>query len=336
MARSVRFTLQRRSMVTLMSSDEPKLPYFDEYSVRHDQNWCPVGRSISEARSGLTRTEEALLDREFPPNCERLKDERRAAWKIRSFIDGEVFNRDSNGRQGAVDIELKYTRGQIGVVEVTSTSDPHYMDQSARALQFEKRLSAAYSGNNGWAIDLMHGWKIPERMNSFVRNVARRLEELDNTTAPVEGYLSGDWPMVTEHMRGSIRPELDPGVTFVGWNSNIPERPGSRYLDRLSHYLQTASHIRNNKLPKLVTEGSELGADERHLYLLVDSQGRGGGLLPISPAMLMQGEFTAPEGLTDLWLDGGTGGIFRWNATAGWIFHPDAPIPGRGPMPPRS
>ncbi|MGV8883562.1 MAG: hypothetical protein ACOH19_15560 [Rhodoglobus sp.] len=74
-------------------------------------------------------------------------------------------------------------------------------------------------------------------------------------------------------------------------------------------------------MEKLRDEAAELGIERTHLYLLVTSVGTLGNLLPDTPASLMEGVFVAPEGLTDVWLDGGTGFIGRWRIERGWTYH---------------
>lgn len=49
--------------------------------------------------------------------------------------------------------------------------------------------------------------------------------------------------------------------------------------------------------------------------------GNQGGLLPASPSYFTWGNFSCPEPVTDLWLDGGTGEVYHWDRSEGWEFH---------------
>ena len=292
--------------------------------VRLDRNWCPEGISLIEAAK-MHGSEGANVDAtcltEGAP-----QDERRAALNLVLLTGASAELYDTQGRQGAVDLLLRLPNGRVEVAEVTSTIDKKQKSQSGYADQVEKTVQAHYRGESAWFLHLTHGWKFPNRTNERLKpaqEIADTLARLDATTPPSNTPArdgAGSFPEVSENIRGWISPDHKPGVRFSSYNVNTDDPGDEPYLGRLSNYLNSSDLIAR-KMKKLIKGAATLKASSTHLYLLVSAIGNEGALLPSTPASFTQGEFVAPAGLTDLWLDGGNGAIYHWSQTEGWVFH---------------
>lgn len=300
-----------------------ELPDYAEQDVRLDRNWCEVGFSIQAGSNRVPKEVWEDLSFEFAEKRNGDSGELKAAIILTSLLGVQVRDRDKGGRQKAVDLTITYSDQRVGVVEVTSTTDVEYAQQVHRVRKLEQELGAAYKGHKLWALDLTRGWSVPKDFASFAGQLAERLHELEQSSEGCDDASVWNWVNVEENIRASIRPGKSTGIEFIGWDGRIPDRPGSRYLDRLNQFLRTSPLINDRKLPKLSEEAQLLGAVEQHLYIHVASLGQNASLLPATPAQISQGTLDAPEQLTDLWLDGNNGGIFHWNKKAGWKFHPD-------------
>lgn len=242
--------------------------------------------------------------------------EARAALFLHVFTGDMPRLEDKDGRQGAVDLTLHNRDCLTGIVEVTSTLDQAYQRNSSNLEPMIDDLNAVYRGSTRWAINFGHGWSLPagKRRMAFARELALALEALRDGDEVHDLEVS---PMVRAY---HISESGEPAVKLAGWNANIPYGSDTPYLNRLSSYLSTSDLVAR-KLKKLSAEGDRLSTEVRHLYLLMASTGNEGGLLPVSPSYLTWGDFSPPEILTNLWLDGGTGEIYHWDAAEGWRFH---------------
>jgi hypothetical protein len=242
--------------------------------------------------------------------------EMRAAVNLLTYTGIRPLRRDRDGRQGAVDIELRGPDGSVEVAEVTSTRD----EKIERDLQQSERLAAEtqdrYTGQASWSMHFTAGWRAPsnqKKLISLAVFIAKELEALDVDGRDFMTIKSVPWLNV--HRVAGV------GVVEVnGWNANIPDSARMPYAERLSLYLHSSPLI-SRKRQKLAREANQLGAQRQHLYLFVTGAGTDGALLPASPAHMTWGDFACPPEITDLWVDGGGDKIFQWNLESGWSFH---------------
>jgi hypothetical protein len=277
------------------------------------KNWCAEGASFDEAvvqlhpDTWIERVSAFGGTEDF---------EARAALYLHVFTGDLPRLEDTDGRQGAVDLTLHNRDRLTGIVEVTSTLDQAYQRNSSNLELMIDDLNVMYRGSRRWAINFGHGWSLPAGKHrvAFARELALALEALPDGDQLHDLEVS---PMVRAYR---ISESGEPAVNLAGWSANIPDGWDTPYLNRLSSYLSTSDLVAR-KLKKLSVEGDRLSAELRHLYLLMASTGNEGGLLPISPSYLTWGDFSPPEILTNLWLDGGTGEIYQWDAAEGWRYH---------------
>ncbi|MGF9660172.1 hypothetical protein AAIH18_22330, partial [Pantoea agglomerans] len=199
-------------------------------------------------------------------------------------------------------------------VEVTRSIDAKYQRSQAHTRKFEKAVEREYRGNVSWQFDLERGWESAD-LNEVARDVATELNRLLDAGTMPETIVDVH-PVVRAGVIGPMDP---PRIIVMSANAgaNNAEAP---YLNELSDYL-AHDPIIGKKLSKLERERQEHGAVRTHLYIHMAPTGQRGGLLPTSPSYFTWGEFTAPEVLTDLWLDGNTGRLFHWTVESGWVFH---------------
>jgi hypothetical protein len=278
------------------------------------QSWCVEGSSLAEASRVIGAEEYEQTRAEFDGAS---SVEARAALYLHLFTTHRPLWRDRDGLQGAVDIVLIAANGSKEAVEVTSTLEDQFMSAHVLSELLAVDIAERYSGSSSWLMHLAHGWEPPRTTRTRHALAMRIAEELEafHADGRTDGTLeSADWIRVRRGDGDASRVEV------VSWSANIPDSGDVPYLDRLTTYLGTSSLIAR-KREKLVREAIALGTQKRHLYLLMSATGAGGGLLPASPSYMTWGQFSPPEDLTDIWLDGGTGQIYHWNDDAGWRFH---------------
>jgi hypothetical protein len=175
-------------------------------------------------------------------------------------------------------------------------------------------------------VSLETGWDAPfTRKDKTVRArwdavVARARDEAGrgDLTAETRAELHDIFPSLQVGA-----PRMDParaGFTLVSWSARVEPSQDVPYLERLSDYLRESERGQHH-IEKLKREAKEVSADHLHLYLLVASTGKWGNLLATSPSYLTEGIFEPPASLTDIWLDGGTGYLYRWRQETGWTYH---------------
>lgn len=295
------------------------------------EGWCERGPSLDEAAAVVSPPASAWWNSaEF---LDGPDDDRRAAINLWLLTGLTPERRDVKGERdgdGRVDLLLRPLSAPVEVVEVLTTLDRDHQDAVPRAAALVAELNGAAPPALLFPVHLERGWEPPLTRGRKGKATARR------------------WAGVVERLQcearsGAISAEaaaeaaaVFPGIEFRD-PIDDPERGGFRlsslnaavrdpedvpYLERLSAYL-AAEERPVHHVAKLAREATNLGAQRRHLYLLVASAGEWGGLLPTSPSWFTDGTFTAPDDLTDLWLDGGTGYIMRWRRESGWTYHED-------------
>lgn len=299
-------TLERRGSGVNYSDDEMKRDL--------SKDWCPEGISLNEARAAMTLNDHQRFALAFGTD---IDDESRAAANLYAFTRLLPALEDANGLQGAVDLTLHGSANGVEIVEVTSTIDGSYQRNRAQSVALAEKMSELYTGATSWVLSFEHGWSLPRNADlpALASTLASALMDLDTAGTGDEPLkiATGIHAYLTE--RG-----LAPSVSASSWNANIPPSTPAPYLNLLSEYL-IGSDLIATKLSKLQRESERLQASRRHLYLLMASTGKDGGLLPVSPSYFTWGEFTCPPPVTDLWLDGGNGMIFHWNDHDDWVFH---------------
>jgi hypothetical protein len=279
------------------------------------QNWCQRGESWSEA---VVRADSELWGRIETEFGGAGQTEKRAAYCAYVFTGLAPTYEDrqekgAKGRSGAVDIALRDSNGKVlEIMEVTSSLDPKF-ESAARAIStLETEANKDYDGQIAWGLDLRRGWE-GWRLKGVASELASSLSSLSPD--------SGRGPYRVHEVVDAWHTQLpgEPGINVFSSNagSNDRARP---YLDELSEYLHENETIRR-KVAKLKIERGKQEASRTHLYIMMTALGRWGSLLPVSPSYFTWGEFSAPVGIDELWLDGGTGCIFRWTSSQGWAYH---------------
>jgi hypothetical protein len=213
-------------------------------------------------------------------------------------------------------------------VEILSTIDWSYQAAVPRAASLVDELNREQAPElcfpvhleRGWAPPMTNGRRARDAGNRWrtaverVRNEARFGTISAEATAAIQEVLPGI------EFGAPIDAPGKSGFQLMSWNAAALDSTAVPYLERLSSYLATGERPVPH-LVKLEREAREFDSQRCHLYLLVASTGRWGNLLPTSPRWFTDGTFTAQEGLTDLWMDGGTGYIMRWRRESGWTYH---------------
>jgi hypothetical protein len=285
------------------------------------ENWCERGASIEEVARALSPDAAAWWEgtNEWDP------DDRRAAiyaW----FLTGRIPERRDTPGAGdrRVDLTLLHADGSQELVEVLSTIDQNYQRDIHRAQDLVRELNPDGRSAMSVAVSMAHGWTAPfTRSDAQTKRNWRAAVELAHRDMLV-GYLRQE----TVNAIRAVFPDLafrevgkgGPGFFLTSWGARVDDSMGRPYLGRLSEYLGTDGQAVRH-VQKLRDEAADLGIERTHLYLLVASTGTLGNLLPNTPASLTEGDFVAPDGLTDLWLDGGSGFIARWRIERGWTYH---------------
>ncbi len=283
------------------------------------ENWCPVGMSIPDAFRALGAERVRELEAGLDAWPESEVDERHAALCLAAHLGRWPVLRDQvRVGDGLADLELHRDGEPVEVAEVMSTLDQVFMGN----FDFLKRrliaaVSAAYRGPGAWDLDFERGVELPRGRNlqSAAMTWASRISALDAEERmhanPIGDGVSA-YRLASDHPRG---------VFFGGASAEVPSSGDAPYLDRLTQYL-ASDGIVHRHVEKLIRDGDSIGAARRHLFLRPASTGRNGGLLGMSPSYFTWGTFSAPDGLTDVWLDAGDFNVFHWTGELGWVFHP--------------
>lgn len=278
------------------------------------RDWCAEGERLRTAQARVPIAAWEALRAEF---ADVRGFEGRAAEYLLPLtgLTPELF--DKGTRERAIDIVLHGPAG-CEVVEVTSTIDERYQRLSRHAEKLAAEVSKYYRGGRCWNLSLRHGWLDRIEGNKRERDqlhrlIADELRTLDERDSAGDELKAADWINV------ATVPGGEPGVHAVGRSAGVLNA-AEPYLTRLTGYL-AASPLIASKMRKLRVHAHTLGATRSHLYLMTASTGESGNLMVWSPAALTQGTFAAPAGLTDLWLEGGTGDIYHWTTETGWLFH---------------
>lgn len=293
------------------------------------EGWCERGPSLAEAAAALPVPESAWWEsaefRDAP------SDDLRAALNVWFLTGATPERRDVKGAgDGLADLLLRPVGAPPEPVEVLTTIDWSHQ----AALPHAAALVAELNGDEPpallFAVHLERGWEPPrtkgrkgratgERWRAVVERVQR--EARAGAISVEAAAAAADVFPGIEFREPTDDPERG-GFWLSSLNAGMLDSGDVPYLERLSAYLATEERPVHH-LDKLAREAAALGVRRRHLYLLVAASGRWGNLLPTSPSWFTDGTFTAPEDLTDLWLDGGTGYIMRWRRESGWTYHED-------------
>lgn len=293
------------------------------------EGWCDRGPSIPEAAAALSAPDEAWWESDDFRRAP--SDDIRAAMNLWFLTGATPSRRDVKGAgDGLVDLVLHPADAPPEPVEILATIDWNYQAAVPRAVALVAELNGSESLERYVPVRLERGWEPPHTRGRKARDTGDRWREAvervrqearagvvsDEAAAAIQAVFPGIEFGVPSAESGKS------GFELVSWNAAM-DSGNAPYLQRLSAYLATEERPAHH-LEKLHRESIALGARRRHLYLLVAAAGRWGNLLPTSPSWFTDGEFTAPEGLTDLWLDGGTGYIMRWRREGGWSYHETA------------
>lgn len=295
------------------------------------EGWCERGPSLAEAAAVVPPPASEWWDSaEF---LDGPDDDRRAAinlWLLTGLTPERRDVKGARGGDGFVDLLLRPVGAPVEVVEVLTTLDPNHSDAVPRAAALVAELNGDEPPALLFPVHLERGWEPPLTRGRKGKTAGRRwreaVERLQREARA--GAISADAAAEAAAVFPGLEfrdPIDDPersGFWLSSWNAAALDSGDVPYLERLSAYLATEERPVHH-LDKLAREAAALGAQRRHLYLLVASAGRWGNLLPTSPSWFTDGTFTAPDGLTDLWLDGGTGYIMRWRRESGWTYHED-------------
>lgn len=286
--------------------------------------WCERGPSFSEAAHALA---DVTPWWEAPEFADQSSDEYRAAMTVFVHTGRTPSLRDAPGSgDGRADLLLAGGAGDAPqLVEVLSTLDARMLDAQKRAADLLRDLNGDDPPDKFIPVSLEPGWEPPLTKKdrtlraAWLEACARAREEAHTgeLSESLRAALSAAFPSL--QLGQPRHDELRRGFHLMSLHARVEDRDG-RYLDRLSEYLATNKRAVHH-VEKLEREQAETGADRLHLYLLVAATGEHGNLLPTSPSWLTEGEFTAPEPLTDIWLDGGTGQVFWWRRETGWTYH---------------
>lgn len=286
--------------------------------------WCERGPSLSEATHALR---DVTPWWEAPEFADQSSDEYRAAMTVFVQTGRTPSLRDGPGSgDGRADLLLAGGVGEAAqLVEVLSTLDARMLDAQKRATDLLRDLNGDDPPAQFVPVSLEPGWEPPftkkdKALRTAWLKVCARAREEART-----GELSESVCAELEAVFPSLQlgqPRLDHlrhGFHLISLHARVENRDAP-YLDHLSEYLATNQRAVHH-VEKLLREQEATGADRLHLYLLVAATGEHGNLLPTSPSWLTEGEFTAPEPLTDIWLDGGAGRVFWWRRESGWSYH---------------
>lgn len=291
------------------------------------EGWCERGPSLAEAASALhPHTPEWWHSAEF---LNTPSDDLRAAINLWIFTGFIPERRDvKGGGDGLVDLLLHPDNAPVEVVEVLTTLDPYHQEAAAHAADLVAELNGSTPPARLFPVHLERGWeppltrgrrsKVTGRLWGAVVERLQREAATGVISAEVAAEAATVFPGIA--FGESIDDEERCGFVLSSFNAAVPVVGDSPYLERLSVYLDTEQRPVHH-IAKLAREAKALSAKRRHLYLLVASTGQWGDLLPTSPSWFTDGVFTAPDALTDLWLDGGTGYIMRWRRESGWTYH---------------
>ncbi|GAA2887062.1 hypothetical protein [Microbacterium esteraromaticum] len=293
------------------------------------EGWCERGPSLSEAAAAVPPPESAWWDSaEFVDGPE---DDRRAAINLWLLTGLTPERRDVKGERdgdGRVDLLLRPAGAPVEVVEVLTTLDRDHSDAVPRAAALVAELNGAEPPALLFPMHLKRGWEPPLTRGRKGRAAGRRWREVVERlqheahagaiSAEAAAEAAAVFPGI--EFRDPIDDPERGGFWLSSLNAAVRDPEDVPYLERLSAYL-AAEERPVHHVVKLAREAAALGAQRRHLYLLVASAGQWGDLVPTSPSWFTDGTFTAPNGLTDLWLDGGTGYIMRWRREGGWTYH---------------
>jgi len=294
--------------------------------------WCERGDSLTECLAALLQNSDTWINPvEFR---DAREDEVRAAFNLWLLTGLRPYPRDVPGQgQGLIDIVLTSPNQTVEAVEVLSTQDSDYLQDVARAVELTAQLNGTTPTPTRYSVQLERDWTPPLTRGRQARRDAQAWKQAVDRIA-AEAQQGHPTPEALSQIQAvfpglTISPSTDfgePGFQLDSWNAAVPEDDSTPYLDRLSTYLSGEERPVHH-LEKLKREANNLGAQRSHLYLLVASAGRWGGLFPASPSYFQGNSFVAPESLTDLWLDGGNGLIFHWQRDMGWRYHETS---GRG------
>lgn len=288
------------------------------------EGWCERGPSVAESARGVTPPATRWWESDAFLSWDG--DDRRAALYAWLLTGRTPQRRDSPGAGDArVDLVLDGDGQGLELIEILSTIDGSYQQDIDRARRLVADLNAdvprftvAVRLNRGWTAPLTRNDRAAGRSWDAAK-AAARVDSAEGVLRPEtldllqEAWPSASFSVVTDAGYG-------PGYYLSSWNARVLDSGSVPYLARLSDYL-SSDHQAVRHVMKLEREAAALGATRLHLYLLLSSTGELGDLLPSSPSYLTEGTFQPPEGLTDIWLDGGTGYIYRWTVERGWSYH---------------
>ncbi|GAB3578158.1 hypothetical protein GCM10027406_13890 [Leifsonia lichenia] len=313
-------------LVTVATSGPQQIQYGRVMRLLTD-GWCARGPSLAEAAAELAPP--STLWWESEEFRDAPSDDLRAALNTWILTGHVPHRRDVKGAgDGLVDLVLCPTNAPKEPLEILATIDWSYQAAVPRAEALVAELNGSDPPELYFAIHMERGWQPPKTKGRKAREAG------DRWRAAVErvrgearaGAISDDAAEAIQEVfpglefRPPIYAQGKSGFALESWNAAVSDSGEIPYLERLSTFLATAERPVHH-LAKLEREAVELGAQRQHLYLLMASTGRWGNLAPTSPSWFTEGIFTAPDGLTDLWLDGGTGYIIRWRQERGWTYH---------------
>lgn len=248
---------------------------------------------------------------------EESRDELFARSCVERIEGVDLSRRDFPGRDGSVDYHVLYPDGPAAL-EVTTLTDEdfrHFMSVMPEVLGFTPQR---------------YSWRVAPNIGCKVKDARRHVPQLIEM-CEAEGVLNPadlsdqDHPAVIWLEAGHVElvARESPGAPRI---DVMPPAIGGAVKDALSALVEAVgSLLETPLLQRKIHKLNESELSERHLFLLIDSQGLdfgpyyGIGMSEDVPGVAPD----VPGSLTHLWLATGfrLGGVLRWSRKDGWSRH---------------
>ncbi|WP_447947954.1 hypothetical protein [Microbacterium maritypicum] len=288
------------------------------------EGWGERGTSWAEAAAALRADVQPWWE---DSRWDEDPDDRRAALTVWLFTGMVPERRDFAGAgDSRADLLLTAEDGHREVVEVMTTIDASFQHEQTSAARLVEELNQS-EHRTSIPVSLEGQWTPPRtkkgspQRKAWQETVRLLHEETASTGKPSPDTVRKLERLFVGLQVGEPSEDEEPrGFHLASILAKVQDHEGVPYLDLLTRFLQTDRQAVRH-VEKVKREVAATGSTRGHLYLLVASTGQHGHLLPISPSYLTDGTFEPPDGVDELWLDGGTSHIFRWQREHGWTYH---------------